>query len=155
MMRISIQTISRLVLMIFISAACITACGQKNETPALSVWEVPAEAEQQINPVRYDVDSVVAGKQLFEQHCQKCHGYYGEGNGIVGAVLDQRPANLLRLAGKQAEGAFAWKIRSGRGDMPAFQETLSETAIWQIVNFVASLENEEGSLDENRVLVQP
>lgn len=116
------------------------------EMPAVSAWQAPVEAEQQNNPLRYDVDSVSAGRQLFEQHCQQCHGYYGEGNGIVGAALvDQRPANLLRLAGKQAEGAFAWKIRQGRGQMPAFAGKLSDTEIWQIVNFVASLENEEGS----------
>jgi mono/diheme cytochrome c family protein len=132
-------------------ALMLSACdsstdeAEKTEAPALSLWEVPAEAEQDVNPVRYDVDSVHAGKQLFEQHCQQCHGYYGEGNGMVGAMLDQRPANLLRLAGKQAEGAFAWKIREGRGDMPAYEELLSDTAIWQIVNFVASLENEEGT----------
>lgn len=146
MMHRSIQAISKFALMAGAFALCISACDPATiEAPALSSWKVPAEAEQQVNPVRYDVDSVNAGKQLFAQHCQQCHGYYGEGNGVMGAALDQKPANLLRLAGKQAEGAFAWKIRSGRGDMPAFQDTLSETAIWQIVNFVASLENEEGS----------
>lgn len=148
-MNMSVRSISRLVLIG--SAIALAACDPATEQsahadiPTASAWVAPAEAEQQINPVRYDVDSVTAGKQLFVQHCQQCHGYYGEGNGIVGAVLvDQKPANLLRLAGKQAEGAFAWKIRQGRGQMPAFQEKLSDTEIWQIVNFVASLENEEG-----------
>ena len=131
----------------FFTIACDPVAEQASpvEAPLISTWVAPEEAEQQDNPVRYDVDSVSAGKQLFEQHCQQCHGYYGEGNGIVGAMLDQRPANLLRLAGKQAEGAFAWKIRSGRGDMPAFGSILSDMEIWQIVNFVASLENEEGT----------
>jgi mono/diheme cytochrome c family protein len=151
-MNMVIRSISKFVLISSALLFLVTACDQVTEesTPggeaAVSSWEAPAEAEQQTNPVRYDVDSVSAGKQLFERHCQQCHGYYGEGNGIVGAVLvDQRPANLLRLAGKQAEGAFAWKIRQGRGQMPAFQGKLSDTEIWQIVNFVASLENEEGS----------
>lgn len=151
MMSISISSISRFVLISSVIALAVSACDPATEelastgTSAASAWMVPAEAEQQNNPVRYDVDSVAAGQQLFVRHCQQCHGYYGEGNGIVGAVLvDQKPANLLRLAGKQAEGAFAWKIRQGRGQMPAFQDKLSDTEIWQIVNFVASLENEEG-----------
>lgn len=135
------------------SAVLLAACDQTVQTvdknSADSVWEAPVEAQQQINPLRYDVDSVSAGQNLFVQHCQRCHGYYGEGNGVVGATLDQKPANLLRLSGKQEAGAFAWKIRQGRGEMPAYRDVLSETEVWQIVNFVASLENEEGSLDNS------
>lgn len=152
MMCISILRASRQILIIGMLTLSIVGCDNKNgaakqpEVTVLSPWEAPAEAEQLINPVRYDVGSVNSGKELFVQYCQQCHGYYGEGNGIVGAVLDQRPANLLRLAGKQAEGVFAWKILEGRGEMPSFRHVLSDTEVWQIVNFVASLENEEGSL---------
>jgi len=150
MMNLFFQFLCKLALISFF-AVVIAACDQTSkgtgpdEVPVVSLWEVPLQAEQEINPVRYDVDSVSAGKRLFEQHCQQCHGYYGEGNGIIGAILDQRPANLLRLAGKQAEGAFAWKIREGRSEMPSFQGLLSDREIWEIVNFVASLENEEGT----------
>lgn len=111
-------------------------------------WDVPTEAELTKNPVRYDVHSVRAGRALFEIHCLACHGYYAEGTGIVGATLDKRPANLLRLSGKQSEGAFAWKIAQGRGEMPSFMNKLSERQIWYIVNFIASLENESGSLGD-------
>lgn len=108
-------------------------------------WKAPAEQAARENPVAYNVDSVNAGEKLFAEHCLKCHGYYGEGNGVVGATLNKKPANLLKLAGKKSEGEFAWKIAEGRGNMPSFRSTLSEEQIWTLVNFVESLENEQGS----------
>lgn len=121
----------------------VTACVS---TTSVGPWKAPDFAINNINPVAYDVDSVMKGKALFEKHCQRCHGYWGEGNGVIGAALDKKPANLLRIAGKKAEGEFAWKIAEGRGDMPAFRQVLSEEEIWHIVNFVESLENEDGSV---------
>lgn len=115
-------------------------------------WQVPAEAQARNNPIRYDVGSVEEGKLLFAQHCLQCHGYWGEGNGIVGLTMNGRPANLLRLAGRQSPGAFAWKIAEGRDAMPAYRDTLSENEIWHLVNFVESLENEIGSAEEPIVI---
>ncbi len=117
-------------------------------------WIAPPEAGELENPVRYDVDSVAAGKRLFSKYCLECHGYWGEGDGITGLVLDDRPANLLKLSGTQSHGAFFWKIREGRNTMPAFnEEMLSDTEVWQIINFVASLENEIGSESQQSVVV--
>jgi mono/diheme cytochrome c family protein len=122
-------------------SAGVTAGVDFSDTP----WPVPADADAETNPIRYDVESVQRGKALFAEHCLHCHGYWGEGNGVVGLSLDDRPANLLRLAGKQSEGAFAWKIATGRGAMPGFSDTVSRDDIWHMVNFVESLENELGS----------
>jgi len=121
--------------------------GAEIKSPTKHAWRAPADAIERVNPVPYNVESVAKGKNLFEQHCQKCHGYWGEGNGVVGSSLNKKPANLLRIAGKKAEGEFAWKIAEGRGDMPGFKKTLTEEEIWNVVNFVESLENEQGSGD--------
>ena len=137
------KCVSKLVLLV--TAACLlwlSACTEKTVTR--KPWLAPDSAIEMLNPVPYTVESVMKGKALFEQHCQGCHGYWGEGNGVVGYALDKRPANLLRIAGKKAEGEFAWKIAEGRGDMPAFRTKLTQDEIWHVVNFVASLENEEG-----------
>jgi mono/diheme cytochrome c family protein len=135
---------------IFIGAImCSVATSAFSEN---NVWQVPAPEAAKENPVRYDVDSVGAGKVLFGEHCQGCHGYWGEGDGIVGLALHERPANLLRIAGKQTVGAFAWKIAEGRGVMPSFRATLDQHEIWQIVNFIESLENEVGSAEQPIVI---
>lgn len=123
----------------------LSACAESKN--ARQPWRVPDAAIETLNPILYTAESVIKGKALFEQHCQQCHGYWGEGNGVVGLSLEKRPANLLWIAGKKAEGEFAWKIAEGRGDMPSFRGKLSDEDIWNIVNFVQSLENEEGSAD--------
>jgi mono/diheme cytochrome c family protein len=137
--------LKKIFIIIAFSSAFLLACTDSRSAKA--VWRAPDAAVQTENPITYSVESVTRGKVLFEQHCQKCHGYWGEGNGVVGLSLNKRPANLLHLAGKKAEGEFAWKISEGRGDMPGFRKILSEEDIWHIVNFVQSLENEEGSGD--------
>jgi mono/diheme cytochrome c family protein len=115
-------------------------------------WQAPAGEAKKTNPIRYDVESVSQGKVLFAQHCQACHGYWGEGDGIVGLTLNNRPANLLRIAGKQTVGEFAWKIAEGRNVMPSFRGTLTEENIWHVVNFIESLENEVGSSEQSVVV---
>ena len=132
----------------FLLLGISTSYGEGRDDTFSEDWVVPEEEQSRENPVRYDVESVSTGKALFEIHCQSCHGYYAEGTGIVGAVLNKMPANLLRLSGKQSEGAFAWKIVEGRGEMPSFRNQLTEKEIWYLVNFIASLENEAGSLGD-------
>jgi mono/diheme cytochrome c family protein len=131
--------------LLLLASIVLSGCSESKNIKA--AWHAPDAAVETLNPVLYTVESVAKGKNLFEQHCQQCHGYWGEGNGVVGLSLDKRPANLLRIAGKKAEGEFAWKIAEGRGDMPGFRNKLSDEDIWNIVNFVQSLENEEGSAD--------
>jgi len=130
---------------IVLFSVVLAACVESKITR--QAWHAPDAAIETLNPIPYTVESVVKGKTLFELHCQQCHGYWGEGNGVVGLSLKNRPANLLRIAGKKAEGEFAWKIAEGRGDMPSFRNKLSVEDIWNIVNFVESLENEQGSGD--------
>lgn len=119
--------------------AMIAACNDKRPSPP--PWVVPAEAAAIPNPQPATAASIERGKQLFEQHCLGCHGYYGEGDGIVGPVLEHKPANLLRISGVQSPGEFAWKISSGRSNMPAFRDKLAQEDIWNIVNFVQALES--------------
>jgi len=117
-----------------------------------SNWKAP-DSTVQDNPIPYTVESVTEGKKLFNENCTTCHGYWGEGNGIIGSALENRPANLLRLAGtQQSAGQFAWKIAEGRGEMPSFKDILTEEQTWHTVNFIASLENEEGSSSESIVV---
>ena len=36
------------------------------------------------------------------------------------------------------DGDFFWKIQEGRGDMPSFNDDLSEEQIWEIINYIRS-----------------
>ncbi len=44
------------------------------------------------------------------------------------------------MAGHHPDGDFAWKITNGRGPMPGWKGTLTDEQIWNVVNFIQSLE---------------
>jgi mono/diheme cytochrome c family protein len=46
------------------------------------------------------------------------------------------------MAKSHKDGEFAYKIRKGRGDMPAWEIVLSETDIWNLVNYIKNLDEE-------------
>lgn len=43
------------------------------------------------------------------------------------------------MAGGHPDGDFAWKIKNGRGEMPAWEEDLEEIEVWHLVNYIQSL----------------
>ncbi|MBV1932728.1 MAG: c-type cytochrome [Porticoccaceae bacterium] len=147
----SIYSVAPLTALFTISTALLLSVASVAHAESVP-WQAPGAETEKLNPVRYDVESVNMGKTLFATHCLQCHGYWGEGDGIVGLMSDKRPANLLVLASEQSPGAFAWKIAEGRNTMPSFRGTLSEQEIWHVVNFIASLENEVGSAEQSIVV---
>lgn len=113
--------------------------GQGGATATSGQWMAPAEAARRVNPVRADEVSRASGRKLFEANCASCHGPTGRGNGALAARLETLPADLVVMARQYPDGDFAWKIANGRGQMPAWKETLSENQIWDLVNFIQNL----------------
>ncbi len=91
------------------------------------------------NPVPSTSTSIAKGKASFQAQCVACHGPEGLGNGPAAAGLNPPPANLKTLAGTRPDGVWYFTITNGRGVMPAFQASLSETERWNVVNFLRSL----------------
>lgn len=89
--------------------------------------------ETQKNPMAGDRNAVAAGKKLYDQACQGCHG--PEGRGDRGPAL---AASSLRRG--SADGEIFMNIRTGiRGtQMPAFSQ-LSADQVWQLVTYIRSL----------------
>lgn len=106
---------------------------------AAAHWMAPEDAVKQKNPVAASAASVARGTKLFQANCASCHGAQGRGDGPVSKTLSIKPADLASMAGQHPDGNFAWKIANGRGLMPAWKGTLSETQIWDTVNFIQSL----------------
>lgn len=113
--------------------------GQGGATATSGHWMAPAEAARRGNPVRADEVSRASGRKLFEANCASCHGPTGRGNGHLAARLETLPADLVVMARQFPDGDFAWKIANGRGQMPAWKETLTENQIWDLVNFIQNL----------------
>lgn len=98
----------------------------------------PAEAGKK-NPVGNSTESVAQGKMLYSQYCSSCHGPDAEGDGPAASALNPKPTNLKMMSGHHPDGDFAWKIKNGRGAMPAWDKTLNDTQVWHLVNYIQSL----------------
>ncbi len=99
----------------------------------------PNSGSELKNPVSSTSASIAKGKALFRAQCVACHGPEGLGNGPVAAGLKVPPADLKVPAGTIPDGVRYLAITNGRGVMPPFQASLSETERWDMVNFLQSL----------------
>jgi mono/diheme cytochrome c family protein len=94
------------------------------------------------NPVEADEASVTRGSNLYEIHCQMCHGVTGEGNGPIAPFLvNTRPANLTSsIVQSKSDGSIFLTITNGvEGKMPPLNENLTVPERWDLVNFIRTL----------------
>ena len=100
-------------------------------------WTAPPVADQKVNSVKSDLVSIAAGKTLYTKECFSCHGKYGKGDGPAAAALGKSAGDLSSAKSQaQSDGAYLWKIQTGKPPMPSFQKKLSETQVWQLVNYI-------------------
>jgi mono/diheme cytochrome c family protein len=96
------------------------------------------------NPVPANPESVAAGAAAFTRHCIMCHGAGGKGDGAMAAKLKSKPANLTDADWKHgpSDGEIFTLIRDGAtsAGMKAFRSALTERQIWDLVNYIRSLE---------------
>jgi mono/diheme cytochrome c family protein len=90
-----------------------------------------------------DKESVQRGKALFSQHCQKCHGTYGRGNGPLAKKLTQTPANLQTITNDITNTYLVVQINQGKGDMPQWQDFLSQEQTYDLTNYIRTLKDKE------------
>jgi mono/diheme cytochrome c family protein len=106
-------------------------------------WIVPDEYKNMKNPVAANDSSMKAGKLLYDKHCASCHGRKGLGDGIIAG-------NLETFAGdfsgdqyqSQTDGEHFYKTKYGRGDMPKYENKISDVDIWHMVNYMRSFKQD-------------
>lgn len=126
-----------------ITAACVAAAplhaGQ---------WMVPASARDLKNPVRATAANAARAAQIYANHCVRCHGKYGAGDGAEAHV----EYDLRELIEPLTDGAVYWKITSGVGRMPSHAGSLTDEERWLSVNHLRALARERprksGAKDE-------
>jgi mono/diheme cytochrome c family protein len=93
------------------------------------------------NPVPADEISVSRGEELFSLNCALCHGARGRGDGVVGAALANKPADLMsQRVLMRSDGDMFMTISSGIPDrMPALNENLTVRDRWDVVNYVRAV----------------
>jgi len=102
-------------------------------------WIAPAAKAAVANPVNSSPASILQGGKLYQQYCASCHGSNADGQGKAGMMLNPKPANLRMMAGQHPDGDLAYKIREGRGPMPAWKGILKDDQVWRLVNFIQAL----------------
>lgn len=101
-------------------------------------WQAPKSAKQETNPLIANAASLEVGKVIYLELCSRCHGEKLQGDGPDAISLSVNPTNLKEMAGGHSDGDFAWKIRTGKGDMPAWEDELEPSEIWSLVNYIQS-----------------
>jgi mono/diheme cytochrome c family protein len=95
------------------------------------------------NPVPATPESIAAGKALFQKNCRFCHGADAKGNGPM-APEGTHPSNLTddKWDRGSTDGEIFLVIQNGAGpkfDMKGYKSKMSDTDIWNLVNYVRSL----------------
>jgi mono/diheme cytochrome c family protein len=97
-------------------------------------WIVPDELAATSNPSEYSLENVKLGKAIYTKNCKSCHGDPGKNNPLALVPMPVDIASERMQA--NSEGALFYKITHGKGVMPPFESTISETDRWLLVNFI-------------------
>lgn len=85
------------------------------------------------------------GAQIYKQNCAVCHGKTGKADGPVASSFDVKPRDF-------SIGAFKYTksdperlkfIQEGKGNMPAWKNTLKEEQIKAVIVFIHTLKTKQ------------
>ena len=115
----------------------------RNSPSYSELAKVPERARLRPNPLQDDPEAIAAGRILFEDHCQECHGASGESG---------KHGPNLRVPEVQnaTPGTLFWLLSGGvvRKGMPVWSK-LPEAQRWQLVRYLKSLGINETSTVRN------
>jgi len=93
-------------------------------------------------PIQPTEANLVAGADLYKQHCAVCHGLPLTPKSAIATGMYPKPPVLLEGKGVTDDepGESYWKIYNGfrLTGMPGFSKSLSETQMWQMALLVAN-----------------
>lgn len=125
------------------AAVLVCATGILRDAPS-SVHARPLVTQgKPANPVPMSDASIKAGRAVYGTWCRSCHGLQGRGDGIT-APEGAKPANLTDAEWKYGatDAEIFGNIRKGIKPFTAMKPqpaSLSDTDIWNVVNFIRSL----------------
>jgi mono/diheme cytochrome c family protein len=104
-------------------------------------WNIPEDAKLRVNPIHPSPQALEVARVLYSDHCERCHGKSGKGDGADATKFSTSPGDLTdgsRMSA-QSDGELFYKISEGRRPMPEFKTKLTEEQRWQLVLLMRSL----------------
>lgn len=98
-------------------------------------------------PPATTMDLLLEGQQRFNIYCAPCHGYTGEGNGIVTIRGLRRPPPTFHSDRLRAADAahFYDVIQNGFGAMPPYAYQVQPRDRWAIAAYIRALQQSQWS----------
>lgn len=103
--------------------------------------KIPPEYAKLKNPVKATPQSIAAGKKIYAEKCEACHGKTGKGDGQVAKTMPNVKTPDLSTAefAKESDQEIFWAISEGSKEQPlmvAFKKNLKENDRWNLVNYL-------------------
>jgi len=104
----------------------------------MQTWTSLAKARRLKNPIPPTSEAIASGVEVYKNHCQSCHGQYGDGKGDKAAELSVAPGDFTDSSKMNTltDGELYWQITKGHRPMPAFAGKLSDEQRWQVVDYI-------------------
>ena len=109
---------------------------------------IPEEYARLINPIVADEASLARGKDAFILYCAVCHGETGLGDGLAAENLFPPVPAIAETQRTLRDDYLYFRIRDGgviepyNSAMPTWEDILDERTIWDLINYVRSLDSE-------------
>lgn len=97
-------------------------------------WVAPASEDKKLSPFLFNEEMKAEGLRIYENSCASCHGIPGTNNFAKLSPSPGDPASANFQA--QSDGSLYYKIRKGRGTMPAFEKVLGEEETWNVIAYI-------------------
>jgi len=126
-------------MLILMTAAAIMISSSYLQDP--KPWEVPAKYKNMENPEKASNESIKMGRMVYNKNCASCHGKAGLGDGAKARGLETFPGDFTsEHFQSQTDGEHFYKTKFGRNEMPKYEKKIADEDIWNMVNFMNSLE---------------
>lgn len=108
-------------------------------------------------PVTVSREMIERGQHQYNIYCVACHGYLGDGAGMVGTRWSYPPANLTGevyrdRANRQGKDGYLFEVvregvwsPDGVNKMPGYKHAINEMDAWAVVAYLRTLQKARGS----------
>jgi len=114
----------------------ILFCALLAQATADGSWmtHVPAKDHDKSNPFQGQPTAVEAGRNVFLEHCAKCHGENAEG------TKKRPPLRSERVQQQATPGDLHWLLVNGnmKKGMPSWAK-LPDPQLWQVISYLKSI----------------